>query len=127
MRPLSEAEGRIHVVESISIEIDVDVVGNLDAAVPHEAGENFHVNSLVIAVRCEGVAENMLTVELYAGFLAELFGLVGQLLIGVDRKSVLSCSKTHSVSRFVIRIFKMEAALGVKGNTRLLLLLLGES
>ena len=84
MRPLSKAEGRVHVVESISVEIDVDVVGNLDAAVPHETGENFHVNSFIIAVCRKSMTEDVLAVELHAGFLAEFLGLVGQLLIGVS-------------------------------------------
>lgn len=80
-----QAKRGVHRVEAVAVEVNVDIVGYLDAAMTHEAGEDLNVDPLVVAVGREGMTEGVLTVIFDAGSLAETFRLIDKLLIGVAR------------------------------------------
>ena len=58
-RSVSSDQRRVHLVESVAAEADIDVHRHLDVGVPEQAGEHFHVHTFVVAVRGKGMTEDM--------------------------------------------------------------------
>ena len=78
----SLAYGLQHVVESIPIEVNVDVVGDRSIGMSQKLRENFNIGTFVVMVRSKGMAPDMQTETAHTCLFADLFALFAKTFIG---------------------------------------------
>ena len=72
----------VHLIKSIAVKVDVDIVGDIYVRMAQESGKDFDVHAVVIAVRGEGVPKDMFAAKLYASLPACADGLIAQGFVG---------------------------------------------
>ena len=107
-------QGRIHFIKPISIQVNIEVVGDIYVCVSQQAGENLHVNAFVIAIRGECVPEYVFSSVFNPRLLTGDAGLVSQGLVGKPFAVVIG--ENPFVFSALIQAFQQSYRLGREGH-----------
>ena len=107
-------QGRIHFIKPISIQVNIEVVGDIHVCVPQQAGKYLHVNALVIAIRGERVPEYVFSSVFNPRLLTGDAGLVSQGLVG--KPFAIAVGENPFVFSAFIQAFQQFNRLRREGN-----------
>ena len=107
-------QGSIHFIKPISIQVNIEVVGDTHICVSQKAGEYLHINAIVVAVCGKCVPEYVFSSVFNPRLLTGDAGLVSQRLVGKPFAIVID--ENPFVFPAFIQTFQQFYRLGREGN-----------